>query len=260
MDDNATQSVNPTPVQQNTVSSPASPGIKVPDVQAVTQGPTVSPAAINSTPSPVVPTESITTHAADKVSGGRIQTPIQEPVKVDPPTQPPVSDAQPLQNSQIAPPAEETASITHSTSEIPVEPQAASQAAQPVVSVPAGKELEPHAAPLPDVAKMTEEEIVQEEKAVETELEKLVEQSPMDKKMDLPKEIKNIGAALANEDNPMPDFSSGAGALPMTYEEALKTKKKSRIKESIKWLSTLIIYHWKKMRAKPEDTGGSAFG
>jgi hypothetical protein len=211
-------------------------------------------------PVQVAPVSASSTHAADKVAGGRIQTPVAEIQQADSPTTEPAKTDQPTGVITTPPAIEKPQLVASPEPPVAVQTQAA-QPAAPSVTVQTGKEQEPQTVPLPDVAKMTESEIVQEEKAVESELEKLVEQSPMDKKMDLPKEIKNIGAALANEDSPMPDFASGVGVFPMTYDEALKTKKKSRIRESIKWLSTLIIYHWKKLRAKPEDTGGgSAFG
>jgi hypothetical protein len=33
--------------------------------------------------------------------------------------------------------------------------------------------------------------------------------------------------------------------LPMSYQQAIQTQKQSKIKDSIKWLATLIAYHWK---------------
>lgn len=216
----------------------------------------VSPVATSSTaysPAPTEPQQAVVpkvvTHAAAKASGGRIQAPVfKSPVEPIIPGVVPTKTDLPVETKKI----EEAVAVPVSSVDIPTPVQP--------ISAPASKEQEPGAAPLPDVAKMTESEIVDEEKAVESELEKMIVQSPQDKPLDLPKEIKNIGAALANEDTLMPDVSLGNGAFPMTYPEAIKTNKISKVKESIKWISALIIYHWKKMRSKPDDTGGSAFG
>ncbi len=40
--------------------------------------------------------------------------------------------------------------------------------------------------------------------------------------------------------------------LPMSYQQAIQTKQKSKIKDSIKWLATLIAYHWKKRQEVEE--------
>ncbi|HVF69156.1 MAG TPA: hypothetical protein VNA13_01180, partial [Xanthomonadales bacterium] len=79
--------------------------------------------------------------------------------------------------------------------------QADTQQASPVVS-PRGKEQEPVPAPLPDVAKMSEAEIVNEEKEVEKELESIIEKSPDNEKPDIPKDVQQAGVTHAAEDTP----------------------------------------------------------
>lgn len=40
--------------------------------------------------------------------------------------------------------------------------------------------------------------------------------------------------------------------LPMSYQQAIATKQKSKIRDSIKWLAALIAYHWKKRQEGEE--------
>ncbi len=125
------------------------------------------------------------------------------------------------------------------------EPQAAPQP----VSSPRSKEQEPVPAPLPDVAKMSEAEIVEEEKVVEKELESMIEKSPDHEKPDIPKEAQEAGLTHSGADIPHPTAPSGAVTLPMSYDEAEFTRKKYKWRSSVAWFASLIMYHWKKIKA-----------
>lgn len=151
-----------------------------------------------------------------------------------------------------------TAPIAETKKDVVEAPPAPTQ--QPVSGGPAGKEREPVYAPLPDVAKLSDKEIVEEEKVVEAELESMVEKSPAEKKPDIPQEVKDAGVTATDDDAVMSNLVAGAVVPPMSLDEAKFTRKRHKWRESISWLSELIIYHWKKMRSKPEDKGGSAFG
>ncbi|HSW48511.1 MAG TPA: hypothetical protein VLG67_05530, partial [Candidatus Saccharimonadales bacterium] len=120
----------------------------------------------------------------------------------------------------------------------------------PPVSSPKSKEHEPSLSPAPDVVMMTPSEIIKEEKVVEKEIEMLVEKSPDTEKPKIPQVVKNVGVEHAKADIPMPAIQSGKSVLPMSYEEAEFTRKKYKWKDSLAWLSDLIVYHWKKLRTK----------
>jgi hypothetical protein len=119
-------------------------------------------------------------------------------------------------------------------------------------SAPAGKEREPVSAPFPDVSKMSETQIIEEEKVLEKELESIVEKSPDVEKPQIPDEAKQAGLTHAKESTPMPVVSSGNIVLPMTYEEAKLTRKKYRWRDSISWFTALVMYHWKKINLTKE--------
>jgi hypothetical protein len=120
-------------------------------------------------------------------------------------------------------------------------------------SAPTGKEHEPVSAPFPDVSKMSETQIIEEEKVLEKELNSIVEKSPDLEKPKIPEEAKQAGLTHAKENTPMPVVSSGNIILPMTYEEAKLTRKKYRWRDSVSWFTTLIMYHWKKMNLTKEN-------
>lgn len=115
------------------------------------------------------------------------------------------------------------------------------------VGLPQSKEREP-APSFPDVAKMTESEIVIEEKEVEKELESIIEKSPDTEKPTIPKEVQQAGVTHAHEDIPIPTSLKGSSSLPMEYDEAQFTRKKYRWKDSVAWFAALIMYHWKKIK------------
>ncbi|HSW87676.1 MAG TPA: hypothetical protein VLG12_00765 [Candidatus Saccharimonadales bacterium] len=123
----------------------------------------------------------------------------------------------------------------------------------PPISSPKSKEHEPSLTPAPDVVKMTPSEIIKEEKVVEKEIEMLVEKSPDTEKPKIPQVVKNAGVEHAKADIPMPAIQNGKSALPMSYEEAEFTRKKYKWKDSLAWLSDLIVYHWKKLRTKSSN-------
>lgn len=129
--------------------------------------------------------------------------------------------------------------------EKPQEPQTAPQP----VSSPRSKEQEPVPAPLPDVAKMTEAEIIDEEKEVEKELEAIIEKSPNTEKPDIPKEAQDAGVTHSGADIPHPAAPSGSVVLPMTFEEAKTKYDKYKWRNSVSWFAGLIVYHWKKLKA-----------
>lgn len=118
-----------------------------------------------------------------------------------------------------------------------------------------GKEQEPGAPtpPLPDVAKMSETEIQKEEVEVEKEIEALIKTSPEPDKPNIPEDAKKAGLEHAGEDTPMSVSSAGNIVLPMTFEDAMLTRKKYKWKDSIAWFAALIIYHWKRMHFKTKE-------
>jgi hypothetical protein len=120
-------------------------------------------------------------------------------------------------------------------------------------SAPAGKEHEPVPSPFPDVSKMSETQIIEEEKVLEKELESIVEKSPDVEKPQIPEEAKQAGLTHAKESTPMPVVSSSNIVLPMTYEEAKLTRKKYKWRDSVSWFTALIMYHWKKMNITKEN-------
>lgn len=58
--------------------------------------------------------------------------------------------------------------------------------------------------------------------------------------------------AKADDAAKQPDTQASASGvpLPMTAQQAEEVKKKSKIRDSIKWLAELILYHWKKLQVK----------
>lgn len=163
------------------------------------------------------------------------------------PVQPPESVTPPVQKPVVAPSAK------------PHQPglggrqMQAPTATPPVQAVggPANREHEPASAPQPDVVKMTEPEIIREEEKVERELETIIEKTPDTEKPEIPKEVQNAGVTLAKEAIPMPAGPTGSVVLPMTYQEAELTNKNYKWKDSVSWLASLIMYHWKKLGFKP---------
>lgn len=128
------------------------------------------------------------------------------------------------------------------------------------VSAPANKEHEPTLHSKADVDKMTEPEIAEEEKAVERKIEEIVEESPDTEKPKLPEEVKKAGVELAKESAPMPSGPSGKVVLPMTYEEAVVARKTYKWRDSISWLASVILYHFKKLKRNPLSEDKSGFG
>ncbi len=124
------------------------------------------------------------------------------------------------------------------------------------VSSTKNREHEPSSAPAPDIVKMTDSEIIQEEKVVEKEIEAMVEKTPDSEKPKLSSEVKAAGVEHAKEDTPMPPLPTGVKPLPMSYDEAQSIRKKYKLilKDSVAWLSTLIMYHWKKIGFKNKET------
>lgn len=114
-------------------------------------------------------------------------------------------------------------------------------------SSPKSKEHEPAPAPFPDLVKMSETELRQEEVEVEKELEGLIEKSPDNEKPKISEEARRAGLEHALQDIPMPAVPTSDPALPLSYEDAVWTKKKYKWKDSIAWLSALVIYHLKKI-------------
>lgn len=112
------------------------------------------------------------------------------------------------------------------------------------------KEHEPGTHSKLDVDKMSEEQVLNEEKAVERELEKIVAESPDTEKPNIPEEVKKIGVDLAREEKPVPVTPIGAIKFPMTYDEAKLFSKKSKITSSITWLAAIVMYHIKKLSLK----------
>ena len=243
-----------TDVQQQSASQPAQPTIATDTTSATVQpsvdqvaNPSVSDQAEKSPAQAMqsttivrdssINTSSIT--ASDKVSGTR-------------PTQEPITEQK------------QEESVGNSSSDLPTTTPdpvpAQTQPSPPIVGGPAGKELEARPLPMPDISKLSDSEIQEEEKQVETAIENLIVQSPADKKPEIPEEAKTAGVELAAHEMEFDPNKIGTVSLPMTFDEALKTQRKSRIRDSLKWLTTLIIYHWKKLRAKPEEDDSSAFG
>lgn len=171
----------------------------------------------------------------------------------------------PVQNmvSKMQPPAAQAPALPQvenkndSPTPTGTEVQASSTSAQPV-SAPLTKEHEPRST-MPDVVKMTETQIVQEEVKVEKELEGIVSQSPNTEIPNIPPEAKNAGLEHAKEDTPLVSSPTSTVIMPMTFEEAQLTQKKYRFRDSIAWLADIIIYHFKKISRKPEDDT-SGFG
>lgn len=139
-------------------------------------------------------------------------------------------------------------------------PSAPNPAPNPVsnlqhVGGPKGKEHEPMPAPFPDVVKMNEKEIRNEEFEVERELESLIEKSPSSEKPKIPPAAEQAGMEHSGEDQDMPPINSGYAALPMSYDEAefIKKKNKYHWKNSIAWLATIIMYHWKRINMSSKN-------
>lgn len=151
------------------------------------------------------------------------------------------------QNESMTPSPEPSAQAAPVV-QVEEKPQESQPMPQPV-SAPRSKEQEPVPAPFPDVAKMSEAEIIDEEKEVEKELEALVEKSPDTEKPDIPKDVQAIGVKHAGADIPHPVAPSGSVVLPMTFDEANNNYNKKQWKNSISWFAGLIIYHWKKIKA-----------
>ncbi len=129
-----------------------------------------------------------------------------------------------------------------------VQAPVASPVVHPPVGAPANKEHEPGTPHSKlDVDKMSESEIVEEEKVVEKELEALVEKSPDTEKPEIPKEVQAAGVTHAKENTPMPQIASGTKSLPMSFQDALATQKKYKWRNSITWFASLVMYHWKKI-------------
>lgn len=128
---------------------------------------------------------------------------------------------------------------------------------QPVIPQPItgsrNKEAEPAPKPFPDAVKMSESEIQKEEIEIAGEIEAMVEASPDSEKPKIPEDVKAAGVEHAKEDTPMPPIQIGVKPLPMSFDEAEFTRKKYKWKDSISWLSDLIIYHWKKLTVKKEE-------
>ncbi len=127
--------------------------------------------------------------------------------------------------------------------------------AQPV-SKPFSKEHEP----MPDIVKMTENQILQEENRVDKELKEIVAKSPDIEKPEISEEAKKAGLEHAKENTQMPVTASSNISLPMTYEQAQLTRKKYRFRDSIAWLADIIIYYFKQKNRKPDSEDRSGFG
>jgi len=130
---------------------------------------------------------------------------------------------------------------------------------QQQVSSSNNREQESAPVPFPDAAKMTASEVLSTEKDIEGEIEALeakdvvIEESPDTEKPKISPEVKALGVKHAKEDTPMPTEPSGKIILPMTAEEALLTRKKSKWKDSVAWFATLIIFVGKKLAFKTTD-------
>ncbi len=224
--------------------------------------PSVQPSPVQNVGSSSVDAKLDKTQQPVVVNRGGIQVNLSTPQPKDPSVSQDDSSSTQSTSQQNANDSSQDESVSPQTvpavqpDQKPKEPQAAPQP----VSSPRSKEQEPVPAPLPDVAKMTDAEIVEEEKVVEKELEALVEKSPDTEKPDIPKEVKDAGVEHAKEDTPMPALSSGAVPLPMSYKEAEQVRNKNKYKwyfwrKSLTWFASLIIYHWKKInfKSKKED-------
>jgi hypothetical protein len=119
---------------------------------------------------------------------------------------------------------------------------------------PKNREHEPAA--FPDVVKMSEQQVQDEEKKVEGEIESLIEESPDTEQPKISHELKIVGVEKSIDDiaNSVIQPAGQVPILPMTFDEAELTRKKYKWKDSIAWLSDLIIYHWKKLSFKRKES------
>ena len=150
--------------------------------------------------------------------------------------------------AQVSPPTTMPTSVPVADNPMPPTPIPQAPPMSPVGG-PKGKEHEPMPAPFPDVVKMNENEIRNEEKEVSAELETFIEKSPNSEKPKIPDEALEAGMEHSGEDKDMPPLQTGPGALPMSYEEAQFISKKNRFhwKNSVAWFARIIQYHWKKI-------------
>lgn len=89
---------------------------------------------------------------------------------------------------------------------------------------------------------------------VPQELKEAGVEQGMDAKQDRPEEQQQVHVTLPKVSAPSMDLPVvEAQPLPMDYQQAIVTQKSSKIRDSVKWLATLIKYQWEKLQAKGEN-------
>lgn len=82
---------------------------------------------------------------------------------------------------------------------------------------------------------------------VEQSVEAVVEKSPDTEKPDLPDAVKQAGVTFSGPGIPVEENAFAIKTMPVSYEEAVKEEKATKIKDSKHWLMAKIIYIWRKI-------------
>jgi hypothetical protein len=139
-----------------------------------------------------------------------------------PATAPPVNQQDPSQNTQVNP-----------------------------STVPTGKEHEPQAIthgeaqnqqePTPQITSSEHPEV-----NIPGEVKNVVEHGPDAKEPVIPKQITQSQSNPPQPPGHTITTPSGVISLPMTYAQAMQTKKTTGSSDSLHWLAALIMYQWRK--------------
>lgn len=212
--------------------------------QPIVQNPV---AQSNTVPTPVVAQQSAgpvappQTNAAQpdtvSTSGNVPQTPVQpvpqQPISGGNPEQAPVTKGLPTREAAPVDETEVTATVSDDQAVVPDEAADADIKQQEAADV---KLQESH--PQVEVAKELQEAGV--EKGEDAERDKLPEEQ----------------IAKPDDAAQQPDTQAAASGvtLPMSLQQAEDTKKKSKIRDSLKWLAELIIYEWRQLQVKTQTS------
>lgn len=87
------------------------------------------------------------------------------------------------------------------------------------------------------------------------ELKELGVEQGADTPKEVPVVVQRAGMRVNHVDAAIPVSASGAVKIPITYEHAAQLDKRSKIKESIKWLARFIMRQWEKVRYMEKQKG-----
>lgn len=106
-----------------------------------------------------------------------------------------------------------------------------------------------------DAQQVSEATVKESQPAVEVphELQEVGIEQGEDAKQERPEEQQKVDVTLPKE-QPSNAYVMGPQPLPMDYPQAVATQKSSKIRDSIKWLATLIKYQWEQLQAKGDKT------